>query len=161
MHKASNSGPLGPTLVLVTSLSSLDLIAPDDRGMAVHRPARLLSTRWLSMRNGIAGGKRHVDGGIVLFLLRVFAHGLFLFYGIKTLSISSSSVTNVRNRTFAATFPLAPTQREECNGYYGSFWLVLVNLASAPERTARPGPEPCRRALSTSPSTSAVEENEP
>jgi len=50
-----------------TPLRLLDLLARDKRGAAVRRPARLLSARWLSMRNGIAGRKCHVDGRIVLF----------------------------------------------------------------------------------------------
>jgi len=71
-------------LMPFTPLSLLNLLARDEGGTTVRRPARLLSTRWLSMRNGIAGGECHVDGGIVLLLFRVLAHGHFLLHGIKT-----------------------------------------------------------------------------
>jgi len=65
-----------------------DLLARDARGMAVRRPARFLSASWLSMRNGIAGRERHVDGPIVLILFRILAHNRFLLDVIITVSIS-------------------------------------------------------------------------
>lgn len=62
-------------LLAFTSLSLFDLLARDERRMAVRRPSRLLSARCFSMRNGIARRKCHVDSPIVLSLFRVFAHG--------------------------------------------------------------------------------------
>ena len=53
-------------IMAFTPLSLLNLLARDERGMAVRRPARFLGARWLSMRNGIAGLKCHIDGPIVL-----------------------------------------------------------------------------------------------
>jgi hypothetical protein len=100
--KRQSSGPLGAMLMPFTSLSLLDLLARDERGTSVRRPTRLLGARWLSMRNGIAGGECHVDGGIVLFLLRVLAHGHFLLHVIKTLEHKLKFPHQVRNRTFAA-----------------------------------------------------------
>ena len=78
-------------LAAFTPLSLLDLLARDEWGVAVRRPARLLGARWLSMRNGIAGRERHVDGPIVLILFRVLAHNRFLLVVIITVSISSGS----------------------------------------------------------------------
>src|SRR5262245_30051181 len=72
--KSQSSRPLSPRLMALASPGLLDLLARNDRGLAVRRPARFLSARWLSLGNGIAGRKCHIDGPIVLSLFRVLAH---------------------------------------------------------------------------------------
>jgi len=61
------------------TLSLLNLLAGDARGLSVHRSARLLGSRWCSKCNGIAGRERHVDSFVVLLLLDVLAHGSLPF----------------------------------------------------------------------------------
>jgi len=65
-------------LVTLATPSLFDFLARGNRSLAVHGTARFLSTRRFALRNGIAGGERHIDGSIVLSLLRVLAHDQLL-----------------------------------------------------------------------------------
>jgi hypothetical protein len=101
-----------------TPLSLLNLLARDERRVAVRRPARLLGARWLSMRNGIAGRECHIDGPIVLSLFRDIAHDQVPFARslldvIKTLSAGSGSATEFRPILSRPRFPCAEQERSE------------------------------------------------
>jgi hypothetical protein len=97
-------------LVAFTPLSLLDLLARDEWGMAIRRPARLLGARWLSVRNGIAGRKSHIDGGIVLSLFRVFfAHGEVPFGCDHNREHWLRFRHQIGNPNLAGTFSPAPT----------------------------------------------------
>ena len=105
-------------LMALPPLSLLNLLARDERGAAVRRPARLLGARWLSMRNGIAGWECHIDGPIVLSLFRVLAHDQVPFARphldvIKTLSAGSGSVTRFGPVPSQPRFPSADQERSE------------------------------------------------
>jgi hypothetical protein len=93
-------------LVAFTPLSFFDLLAHDARRTAVQGAARLLRAGWFSVCNGIAGRKCHIDGLIVLSLLRVLAHGQVLLDVINNPGHKFRFRHLIRIRTFAATFSL-------------------------------------------------------
>jgi hypothetical protein len=107
-------------LMAFTPLGLFDLLARDARGTAVQGAAGLLSARWLSVRNGIAGRKCHIDSPIVLSLFRTLAHGQVLLRVIKTQSISSGSVARYGTVLSLPRFRCADLARSE-TGPCGSF----------------------------------------
>src|SRR5262249_1487109 len=116
-------------------LCLLDLLARDERGTPVHRPARLLGARWLSMRNGVAGGKRHIDGPVVLSLFRVLAHcqasfSRSLLHVIHYPWPKSPVRPEVRNPTFTTRSPL---RRRRAN-LKQALWRVLAKLGRVRRR---------------------------